>query len=359
MSKPSRPPATPAESPVFAARPGPASAVGRKESRWSFLPGLGLALLLGGGVFMTLNNGRAKAQVAHQPPSSTLMPLMTIPSPPAPTAPAALQPQPLAPSPAPPGPDDTARLQAPAMVVDLADPVGAPGPAAAAAMTPAARAAGPSDPKGSADERFAERVGSAGVETARATRLRDLALVAPQGTMIPAFMETAINSDLPGFVRAVVNRDVRGFDGSTVLIPRGSKLIGQYRSGVAVGQTRAFVVWSRVLTPDGVSVEIASPTADTLGRGGLVGETNTHFLRRFGASILLSVVSSGLDALGGRGGGNTAIVIGSPQQASTIATLALQREIDIPTTIQVAQGAPIRVFVARDLDFSGVMGRAR
>jgi type IV secretion system protein VirB10 len=209
------------------------------------------------------------------------------------------------------------------------------------------------------NERFAERIGSAGVETARATRLRDLALVAPQGTVIPAFLETAVNSDLPGFVRAVVSRDVRGFDGSTVLIPRGAKLIGQYRSGVAAGQTRAFVVWSRVLTPDGVSVEIGSPSADTLGRGGLEGETNSHFLRRFGASILLSVVGAGVEALGGNGRGDTAIVIGSPQQASNIATIALQREIDIPTTISVRQGTAIRVFVARDLDFSAVMAARR
>lgn len=198
-------------------------------------------------------------------------------------------------------------------------------------------------------------------DAARATRLTDPSLVAPQGTVIPAILETAINSDLPGFVRAVVSRDVRGFDGSTVLIPRGSKLIGQYKSGVAAGQTRAFIVWSRVLTPQGVSIDIASPGADRLGRGGLDGETNTHFFRRFGASILLSVLNAGLNAASnnGNGGDNTAIIIGSPQQASNIASIALQREIDIPTTITVAQGAPIRVFVARDLDFSGVVQKTR
>jgi type IV secretion system protein VirB10 len=134
-------------------------------------------------------------------------------------------------------------------------------------------------------------------------------------------------------------------------------LIGQYRSGVAVGQTRAFVVWSRVLTPSGVSIDIGSPATDQLGRGGLDGETDDHFFRRFGAAILLSVMSAGLDAaVPPREGNVNALVIGSPQQASNIAAIALQKQIDIPTTIKVAQGTPLQVFVTRDLDFSGVSG---
>jgi type IV secretion system protein VirB10 len=206
----------------------------------------------------------------------------------------------------------------------------------------------------SPEERFAARVASAGVDTARATRLRDASRTAPQGTVIAAVLETAINSDLPGGVRAVVSRDVRGFDGKEVLIPRGSKLIGQYKSAVAIGQTRAFVIWSRILTPEGVSIELDSPAGDELGRGGLSGETDNHFLHRFGAAILLSVIDIGAAAaLNGGSGGNT-YVIGSPVAANQVATLALQKQIDIPPTIKVAQGTPLTVFVARDLDFSGV-----
>jgi len=190
------------------------------------------------------------------------------------------------------------------------------------------------------------------VDLAHSSRLRDLTHTAPQGTIIPAVLETAINSDLPGFVRAVVSRDVRGFDGTTVLIPRGSKLMGQYRSGVALSQTRAFVVWSRVLTPDGVSVDIGSPGTDQLGRAGIEGETDTHFFERFGSAILLSVMGAGLNALSDNNA-NTAIIIGSSQQASQVASIALQKQIDIPPTIKVAQGTPLQVFVTRDLDFAG------
>ena len=251
-----------------------------------------------------------------------------------------------------------AHWRAPAMVVDLTEP--AANQAVRSALTPPSAAgvppaAGADDAKLSADERFALKVTGAQVDVAHASQMRNLARTAPQGTLIAAVLETAINSDLPGSVRAVVSRDVRGFDGSQVLIPRGSKLIGQYRSGVAVGQTRAFVVWSRLITPSGVSVDIGSSATDQLGRGGLDGETDEHFFRRFGSSILLSVMTAGLDAAGpARTGSVNAVVIGSPQQASNIASIALQRQIDIPVTIKVAQGTPLQVFVTRDLDFSGV-----
>jgi type IV secretory pathway VirB10-like protein len=83
---------------------------------------------------------------------------------------------------------------------------------------------------------------------------------------------------------------------------------------------------------------------------------DTHFFRRFGASILLSVVSAGSQALANSAvdNNNTTFVIGSPTQANQVASIALQKQIDIPDTIKVAQGAPVQVFVARDLDFSYV-----
>ncbi|WP_269713804.1 type IV secretion system protein VirB10 [Caulobacter sp. NIBR2454] len=342
---------------VFALDGVPGAAVARPDSKAAPLIGLGFALVIGGVVFMTLSQSRAARAQATPTAVATPEPAaeQPTPAPEAVTPPPAtmLSPDPASFSPMVEGEDPSVRWRAPAMVVDISE---APQAVTMAAQTggraPVATTPAPS--MASPDERFSERVGSTGVETARATRLRDTRLIIPQGAVIAAVLETGINSDLPGFVRAVVSRDVRGFDGSTVLIPRGSKLIGQYRAGVAVGQTRAFVVWSRVLTPDGVSVEIGSPSADSLGRGGLEGETNSHFLRRFGASIVLSVISSGLQALGGDRDGGTAIVIGSQQQANNIASIALQKQIDIPVTITVLQGAPVRVFVARDLDFSGV-----
>lgn len=242
------------------------------------------------------------------------------------------------------------RWRTPAVIVDV--PVApAAGPAApqtvgaAGAMVPMPEAGG----KGDTDEAFAHRVGSAGAETVRSSIIAEPSRTAPQGTVLPAVLETAVNSDLPGFVRAVVSRDVRAFDGATVVVPRGSKLVGQYRSAVAAGQSRAFVVWTRLIRPDGVTIDLASPATDTLGRSGLTGETDRHFFTRFGSAILLSVLNTGMSAIGGRGGDN--IVIGSSQDASRVAEIALQKQIDIPPTLSVPQGAPIRVFVAKDLVF--------
>ena len=117
------------------------------------------------------------------------------------------------------------------------------------------------------------------------------------------------------------------------------------------------MVWTRLLTPEGISIDLGSPATDQVGRGGVAGETNTHFLRRFSSSILTSVISAGLAVAASGGGASTAIILNSPGAASGAATASLSHDVDIPDTIDVKQGAAIRVFVAKDLDFSSVMGR--
>ena len=346
-----------AKSPVFDAASRPHPGLVRPGSSWGMGAAVVGACVLGVITFVSLSNHRTARQapapqVAAVAPPAPVLPKPAVVAPPAPmiiqaAAPAAPQAT----------PQVTSDPHAPAMVVDFSQ-----APAAGTVTTTtttvaqgtpgAAKDAG--DDKLSADERFSARISGSNVDVAHASRIHDLSHTAPQGTVIPAVLETAIDSDLPGFVRAVVSRDVRGFDGTTVLIPRGSKLIGQYRSGVALSQTRAFVVWSRVITPDGVSIDIGSPGTDQLGRGGLEGETDTHFFERFGSAILLSVMGAGLERLADSGNNNnTAIIIGSQQQATQVASIALQKQIDIPVTIKVPQGTPLQVFVTRDLDFAG------
>ena len=175
----------------------------------------------------------------------------------------------------------------------------------------------------------------------------------PQGAVIGAVMETALNSDLPGFARAVIARHVRSFDGSSILIPAGSRVIGQYKSGIAQGASRVFVLWTRLIRPDGVSIELASPATDDLGRGGIGGKVNRHFLQRFGGAILTSVLSGGISAGAAALSGGSTILVSSAGQASSLASQATQGT-DIPPTITTRQGATVRIFVARDLDFSRV-----
>ena len=267
----------------------------------------------------------------------------------------------------PPHPSFTAGLtidqaalgrKAPALVVDLGEgppsspTVGAAGSAQAGPPKSGPGLAGGAGPSGlNADEQFAERVGAGEPEKSRATLLRNTQQTIPQGAMIPGVLETALNSDLPGYARAVVSRDVRGFDGSTVLVPRGSRVIGQYKSAVSQGQSRAFVIWTRIIRPDGASIQIASSGTDPLGRAGLEGTVDRHFFERFGGAVLLSVINAGVASLARAP--STQVVIGSNTDAASLGASALQPTTIAPT-IKVPQGSPIRIFVARDLDFSPV-----
>lgn len=168
-----------------------------------------------------------------------------------------------------------------------------------------------------------------------------------EGKMLAATLETALSSDLPGKLRAVVTSDVWSEDGSRKLILKGSRLIGDYRSGLVRGQTRVFVIWTRLLEPDGTDVAIGSPGTDDLGRAGLTGDIDRHFIERFGAAFLLSLIGSATTA---SQGGNT-FVINTSQGFGQVAQDSLQDSINIPPTIYVDQGTPVQVFVARDLVF--------
>lgn len=221
----------------------------------------------------------------------------------------------------------------------------------------AANAARPQAATGSGNEQFAQRVGLKQPEGSQAQQMSNLNRLVPQGAIISAVMETALNSDLPGYARAVVTKDVLSFDGSAVLIPAGSRVIGEYNSGVAQGASRIFIIWSRLIRPDGVSITLGSPAVDELGRGGLSGKVNRHFLKRFGGAILLSVLTGGIGALANRIGGGSTIIVNSANDANTLATQA-SRGNDIPPTIKTEQGALVQIFVARDLDFTAV-GPAR
>jgi type IV secretion system protein VirB10 len=247
--------------------------------------------------------------------------------------------------------------KSPTVVVDLGD--GAAGSTSVA--TPGGGGAASTAPNGStgrsdaaalnADEKFAARVGDEEPERSRATIIHNTRDTIPQGVMIPGVLETALNSDLPGFARAVVSRDVRGFDGSLVLIPRGSRVIGQYKSAVAQGQSRAFVIWTRIIRPDGASIQIASSGTDSLGRAGLDGKVDRHFFEQFSGAILLTVLDAGVTSLANQP--STQVVIGSSAGGTGLGASAIT-PTPISPTIRVAQGSPIRIFVARDLDFSSV-----
>jgi len=306
------------------------------------------AVFLGALTLIFMSNSRQAAQQrqaeAQQPqaaltpvnPNGTVLNLPPQPLPEAPPLPPVAA-QPGAPVPAA---DNSAR--AGALVYDVSGPDSVPGPAQAA------------DGKAATNvfdgNNINDLTGLDPNRQVRASRIENPAATVSQGTLIPAVLETALNSDLPGYTRALVSRDVRAFDGSRVLIPRGSRLVGAYRSGLQSGQKRLFITWTRLIRPDGTTITLSDPSTDNLGQAGQTGEVDNHFFKRFGSAMLLSIVG-GLANSANSGDSNT-IVIGTAQGANNAATAALQSDSKISPTVKVAQGTPIQVFVSRDLDFS-------
>lgn len=321
------------------------------DSPLVFWGGMGGAVLAGLLVFNGLNAARgARAQSAPPPPT----PVAQVAPAPAPTPSPASPPPVMAPVAAPVGPgvNEDAFLRSPTLVVDLPPPEAA----SVAGIQVQASPAPAAEPAGSETERFAARTMGPAGNSAQASQMRDLSRIVPQGTLIAAVLESAINSDLPGAVRGIVSRDVRSFDGGRVLIPRGSRLVGQYKSAPAQGQTRAFVVWNRIISPTGVTIDLASPAVDRLGQGGVEGKVDNHFLERFGPSILLTLINAGatVAANSGSNNSNTTLVLGWPAQAGQAAASSI-RPPEVAPTLRVSQGAAIQVYVARDLDFTAVL----
>lgn len=205
-----------------------------------------------------------------------------------------------------------------------------------------------------------------GDRSAKARQIKRLDAMIPEGTLIPGILETAIVSDLPGQIRAITSKDVYSFDGRRVLIPTGTRLIGEYQSEVTRGQKRIFVVWTRLIRDDGVSIRLNSIGTDSLGRSGLTGHVDNKFRERFGASILLSIVGGGASYLTGYGSSGSGSGNGDSdsergaelaretiaQTFSDMANTALSENLRIPPTISVSQGERIFVYVRQDLDFS-------
>jgi len=190
------------------------------------------------------------------------------------------------------------------------------------------------------------------IGAARASRLPDRNFLITAGTSIPCTLQTAMDTATPGYVTCLVGQDVYSDNGAVVLMEKGAKVLGEYRSGMRQGQSRLFVLWTRAVTPSGVAIGLASPASDALGRAGFDGHIDTHFWERFGGALLLSVVDDTAAAVGSRNDPNGTVT----RVPSDAAGVALQNSINIPPSLTKPQGAEVAIFVAQDLDFSGVYG---
>ena len=178
------------------------------------------------------------------------------------------------------------------------------------------------------------------------------------GTVIPATMIGGVNSDLPGQLLAQVRENI--FDTATgryILIPQGSKLIGTYDNAITTGQERVLVAWTRIIYPDGSSVDLGKmPGADAAGFAGLHDRVDNHFWKSFGNALLMSVFSAGVQvSQGGQNntsGGTTAqqtIAAGLGQQLSQLGQEMARRNVQVQATIEIRQGLNFTVMVTKDI----------
>lgn len=207
-----------------------------------------------------------------------------------------------------------------------------------------------------------EKLEAVEFKAAAAGILPDRDQLLTQGTMLDCVLETRIVSAVGGMTSCYLSRDVYSTSGQVVLLDRGSRVVGRYQGGMQQGDTRIFVLWTRVETPAGVVVELQSPGAGPLGEAGLGGHLDTRFWDRFGAAILLSVIEDGADAAAARAAGprGTTINVGNTANAGKeVIARSIEPTINVPLTLVKNQGERVGIFVARDLDFRGVYGLER
>ena len=194
---------------------------------------------------------------------------------------------------------------------------------------------------------------------ARAYVLPEPSLMITRGTVIPCTVLPALDTTLPGIATCIQSADVRSADGKVVLLERDTKWVGQQQGGMVQGQNRVGILWSRGETPNHVFVDVDSGGADALGRPGIDGVINHHFWDRFGAAVMLSLISDIGPYLTAtrQGGGNNNTTVAFPSVTTgpqSVMSDVLKKTLDIGPTLTRNQGAEIVIYLARDLDFRGV-----
>lgn len=180
--------------------------------------------------------------------------------------------------------------------------------------------------------------------------------VVQAGTVIPAALLTGIQSDLPGQVTAQVTEHVYDTPtGKFLLIPQGSRLIGQYDSQVSFGQKRVLLVWNRIMLPDGKSIVLERQQgADARGFSGLEDEVDYHWWDLIKAASLSTLLSVGAELGSNRDESDLvrALRRGSQDSINNTGQQLVRRQLNIQPTLTIRQGFPVRVIVNRDLVMS-------
>ncbi len=194
------------------------------------------------------------------------------------------------------------------------------------------------------------------VVTAKQSPERLTAIASPYvvqaGTVIPAALITGIRSDLPGLITAQVTENVYDSpSGQILLIPQGSRLIGEYDSATAAGQRRILLAWDRLIFPGGRSILLDRlQGADPSGRSGLQDGVDNHWAGLLAAALLSTLLNVGTEVMADDDGSLVrALRYGTQDSISQAGRQIVGRQLSISPTLTIRPGHPLRVMVKRDI----------
>ena len=172
------------------------------------------------------------------------------------------------------------------------------------------------------------------------------------GNIIPSSLITGLSSDLPGILTAQVRHNVYdSVTGRHLLIPQGTRIIGEYSSAVTYGQNRALVVWNRLIYPNGKSIVLEGmPGVDLSGYAGFKDKVDYHFWRMMGAAVLGAVVATAADAAEDDGDSLSDNVLGgTAETADQTIQRIIQKQLNVQPTIKIRPGYRFNIVVLADM----------
>lgn len=179
------------------------------------------------------------------------------------------------------------------------------------------------------------------------------------GSIIPAALITGIRSDLPGQITAQVTANV--YDSPTgriLLIPQGSRLIGEYDSDIAAGQTRVLLAWDRLILPDGRSIVLErQPSADAAGYAGLQDRVDQHWGNMLKAAAISTLLGIGAEMTTNNNNSLVqALRYGTQDTVNQTGQQIVRRQLGVPPTLTIRPGYPLRIVITRDLVLEPIGG---
>lgn len=201
---------------------------------------------------------------------------------------------------------------------------------------------------------------SGGTREVWAGQLANPALTLTRGSFFPCDLRVRVISTTAGDVSCIVPRNVYS-EQRVLLLEAGTRVEGDYRLvQIKPGETRIPVIWSRLKTPTGITVDLEAPGTGALGEAGIGGTVENRWGERIGASLLLSLIDDAVKIViadkqsDATGGGTNVVLGGTAQTGSRLAEKVLDATINIPPRITATQGGTVGVYVRQDIRFDNV-----